>query len=152
MKFVHEFIDYPNHKDVDNGWWEFDEKQNRCINSMGGWHSYHPHPKDEFIEGTWDDVIVANLKMDKDNHITGWISPEGDFFGCAPQDHYKVATYIYGCSERELEDKGFVKIYELPFCMRDISEGYGYSNRYGYFGRPTMAQQDVLDRLGLEKT
>ena len=150
MKFVHEFVDYPNHKDVDNGWWEYDDVLRRCYNSMGGWHNYHPHPKDTIIEGTWDDVIVADLKLNKDSYITGWISPEGDFFGCSPQNHSKVAEYIYNCNERELEQKGFIKIYELPIVLRNI-ERYGYSNRYDYFGRPTVAQQEVLIKLGLDR-
>ena len=24
MKFLHEFVDYPNRKNMDNGWWQYE--------------------------------------------------------------------------------------------------------------------------------
>ena len=145
MKFVHEFVDYPNHKNVDNGWWEYDEITNKCYNVAGGWHFYHLHPKDEFIEGTWDDVLIYDFNLHRDDYITGWISPEGDFFGCSPQEHSRVAEYIYGMTEREMENSGYIKVYELPIWMRNTDR------RYDYFGHPTAAQQEVLIKLGIDK-
>lgn len=145
--FVHEFIDFPNAKNVDNGWWEYDKELGRVYNSVGGGHNYTPHPLNVFIEGTWDTVMREDLLLHRNDYITGWIAPDGEFFGCSAMGHRDVAEYVFGKTERELEDSGYLKVYEIPACLR---AEYSFKNQYGYYGRPTQAQELTLERLGIE--
>lgn len=145
--FVHEFVDYPNVKNIDNGWWEYDEELGRVYNLMGGWHNYTPHPLNIFIKGTWEDVMREDLLLHRNDYVTGWIAPDGEFFGCSAMGHRDVAEYIFGKTERELEDSGYLKIYENPARLR---AEYNFKNQYSYYGRPTQAQELTLERLGVE--
>ena len=121
------------------GWWEYQEDLDRIVNDCGGWCFYSKNMK--IIEAnSWDDLDWSYL-LD-DTSITGWISPSGDFYGCAPRDHDDVAYYILHSTEQELEVKGFVKIYFDP-----ISHSYcWYSNKFHL----TSAQLHVLEEKGLE--
>lgn len=146
MKFVHEYTDYPNQKNVDCGIWRYDMGQ--CYNRRGGYHNYHPHSMDEFFEAdSWDDIIKQQMLADRNNYTTGWIAPDGEFFGCAAEDHDDMAEYVFNKSQRELEDTGWLKVYEVPWRLRAESL-YDYG-KYSYFGRPTTAQEATLERLGV---
>lgn len=149
MKFVHEYNDYPSAKNVDNGIWLFEN--NRCYNRRGGYHEYRPHPMDEFFEAdSWRDIIKQSFLKDRDKYITGWIAPDGEFFGCAPEDHDDLAEYVLEKTQSELEETGWLKVYEVPWRLRAIAtyrEDYG---PYSYFGHPTEKQEITLERLGIK--
>jgi len=149
MKFVHEYNDYPNAKNVDSGIWEFDGEF--CYNRYGGYHVYHPHPLDiVFEEDSWDDVIRTQLITKKDKYITGWISPNGGFFGCAPEDHDDVARYIFNKTQIELEEAGYIKVYENPRRLRATASYNMEQYSYYCYNRPTSAQEITLERLGIK--
>ena len=149
MKFVHEYNDYPNAKNVDGGIWEYNN--GKCYNRYGGHHDYRPHPLDVFFEeDSWSDVIRIQLITNKDKYITGWISPNGGFFGCAPEDHDDVARYIFNKTQTELENAGYIKVYENPLRLRATASYNMGQYSYYCYNRPTSAQEITLERLGIK--
>ena len=107
---------------------------------------------DEFFEAdSWRDIIKQSFLKDRDKYITGWIAPDGEFFGCAPEDHDDLAEYVFEKTQSELEEAGWLKVYEVHWRLRAMAtyrEDYG---PYSYFGRPTEKQLLTLERLGIEK-
>ena len=152
--FVHEFCDYPNLKNEDNGWWEYDPDTGKVYNRRGGWHMYHEHPLQEFKEATWDEIIALTIR--DDSYATGWIAPSGEWFGCAPEDHVNFAIYYLNTTEEQLEQDGWIKVTEIPIWLyrndRDLWRGryeYHFLNPYKYI---TKAQEKTLAEHGLELT
>lgn len=117
--FLHEITRYINGQTSDNGWWEI--RGSKLYNRCGGWHDYVPSPDDEIRESTWDEIMRETVRDDA--QITGWIAPDGTFYGCAPEDHSLLARYVLGASERELEKRGYAKIFSVPSYVRH-SEPY----------------------------
>ena len=152
--FVHEFIDYPNLKNHDNGWWEYNPDTGKVYNRNGGWHDFHEHPLQEIKEMTWDEVIAMTVR--NDNCATGWIAPDGEWFGCEPMDHVDLARYYLKTTEQDLEEKGWIKITEVPFWLYrnepELFPGryeYHFLNPYKYI---TKAQEKTLAEHGIELT
>lgn len=122
------------------GWWEYNEDLERIENRHGGWNSYIP-TSDEVVEvDSWEDLDWSCL-LDSDSPI-GWVSPTGDFYGCDVRAHEDVAYWVLHSSERELELKGWVKIYLDTF----IHELGWYSDKLHL----TSAQLHVLENKGLD--
>lgn len=150
MIFVREFVDYPSQKDVYNGIWEYDD--GICYNRFGGHHDYKEHLLNEFFTAdNWDDVLKYTIR--DDTQITGWLAPDGAFYGCSPMDHMALEDHVLQRDATELEDEGWIKIYENSINMRmhHISK-YGEDlPQYDYLGMhyPTPQQQEVLLKKGL---
>lgn len=146
-KFLHEYNHYANGQVVENGWWEI--RGNKLYNSCGGWHDYTPRPDDEIKESTWDEILKESVR--DDTETTGWIAPDGVFYGCAPQAHEALAEYVIGASERELEEKGYVKIYRNPAYLRVSVPGTPlYEAAFFGSGRITKEQIATLKEKGVE--
>lgn len=151
MKFLHEFLEYNDGTTCDNGWWEIDG--DRLYNIRGGWHCYTPSPDDIIIEtDSWDDVPMDYLL--NDNAITGWIAPDGTFYGCDAEEHELITERVLKTSETMLEDQGYVKIFRNPgyliYTMRQ--QGYDIST-YEFVGartRLTDAQRITLEHKGFD--
>ena len=147
-KFLHEYFEWGGKKH-DNGWWEIDGDY--LYNKFGGRHKYVPTEDDIIRECEWDDIIRETVI--KDDEITGWIAPDGTFYGCNPRDHRDVAVYLFGCEEAELENRGFCKIYENPLELR-IAIGDLEKDRYQYFPRGrylTAGQRKTLRDKGFKE-
>ena len=124
-----------------NTWWEYKEGLKILKNKYGVYNHYIPNEKEIIESDGWDSLDYSYL-IDNDQ-ITGWISPEGIFYGCKEKDHNDVADYIFHCSERELEEKEWVKIYKIP--------AYLGNSRYDWYkknNRPTAAQKKILENNG----
>lgn len=151
MKFLHEFLEYNDGTRCDNGWWKIDG--DRLYNFRGGWHCYTPSPNDIIIEAdSWDDVPMNYLL--NDSAITGWIAPDGTFYGCDAEEHELIAERVLKMSETMLEDQGYVKIFRNPgyliYTMRQ--KGYNIST-YEFVGartRLTDAQRITLEHKGFD--
>lgn len=147
MKFLHECLKSSNGTVLQDAYWEI--RGNRLYNAAGGFHLYEPKEDDEIIESTWDEILYeAALKKLDSSKITGWIAPDGTFYGCDPTDHWEVAEFILHCSERELEKRGYCKIYCNPIWYITNESEYSYD----YEKHLTEAQIDVLISKGLEVT
>lgn len=150
MTFVREFVDYPSQKNVYNGIWEYNN--GICYNRFGGHHDYEEHPLSKFFTAdSWDDVLKYTIR--DDTQITGWLAPDGTFYGCLPMDHIALEDYVIQKDATELEDKGWIKIYKNSINMRmyHISEYDEDLPPYDYLGAhyPTPQQQEVLLKKGL---
>lgn len=141
MKFLHEFLHYGNGTVIDNGYWEIDGDY--LYNFAGGRHHYTPSPNDEIIESDWAEVRRLNAKAAiSDNHTTGWIAPDGTFYGVSYQDHHLVAEYL-GMTEGEMENSGYVKIYFNP-----IWPDHGNKYEYWFKDHLSGAQIETLTKRG----
>lgn len=152
MKFLHEYLEYNDGTIRDNGWWEIDG--NKLYNIKGGFHYYDPSPNDIIIEADgWDDVPLEDFLCD-DTAITGWIAPDGKFYGCDPMDHDLIASRVLHSSEEDLEEKGYVKIFRNPGYLVYIMREKGYDiDVYEFLGRShllTEAQKITLAMKGFD--
>lgn len=144
MKFLHEFLTHRDGTKQDNGYWEI--RGNRLVNAAGGWHDYHPTFEDEILESDWETVRKLNFLQsfrENENSETGWIAPDGTFYGTDWMNHWMVAEY-FDTTESDLEDMGFVKIYLNPLWPTS-------GNRYEYIyttDHITQAQVDTLEKKG----
>lgn len=144
MKFLHEFLTHRDGTKQDNGYWEI--RDNRLVNAAGGWHDYYPSPDDEIFESNWETVKKLNFLQyfkDHKNVETGWIAPDGTFYGTGWMDHWMVAEY-FDTTESDLEDKGFIKIYHNPLWPTTGDEYEYVYTRYHI----TQAQIDTLEKKG----
>jgi hypothetical protein len=151
MKFLHEFLEYNNGTTRDNGWWKIDG--DRLYNIRGGWHCYTPSPNDIIIEAdSWDDVPMDYLL--NNNAITGWIAPDGTFYGCDAEEHELIAERVLKTSETMLEDQGYVKIFRNPSYLIYTMRQRGYDiSTYEFVGartRLTDAQRITLEHKGFD--
>lgn len=145
MKFLHEYIHWNNGTITDNGYWRIDG--HKLVNECGGWHDYNPRDDDEIIESTWEEIQKLNAKsLISDEYITGWIAPDGTFYGCDYRDHWAVGVYL-DKTERMMETQGYVKIFLNPLYY----DGFG-GNKYDYYHEKflTSRQKQVLKEKGLE--
>lgn len=59
----------------------------------------------DFTELDWHGTSVY------DNcYNTGWLAPDGTFYGCDYKHHKEHAKYVQKLTEREMEERGFIKI------------------------------------------
>ncbi len=145
-KFLHEYSRYANGQVIENGWWEI--RGNKLFNSAGGHHDYYPRPDDEIREGTWEEIMRDYL-LDN-SQITGWIAPDGTFYGCKPEAHSGIAYYVLNARERELEERGFVKIFKNPeYLLQRVSGVRTYEAIRCDYKPMTAAQRKVLDEKGV---
>lgn len=143
-RFLHECYEDRNGRKVYNGWWEI--CGDYLYNRAGGRHRYEPKEDDEIKECEWEDIIRENL-LD-DSETTGWIAPDGTFYGCNPRRHRDVAVYIFDCEEIDLEEKGYCKIFQHPPLMR-VKTGCKEFDYYPSWRNLTAAQREVLKKKGL---
>lgn len=108
--FIHEVVDYPNAKGIDNGWWELGD-DGYVYNRNGGRHSYVAKKEKERKQATWDDITKDYLLAEVDKYDTGWLAPDGRFYGCDYMNHSLFAEFVFKTNERDLEEKGYCKIY-----------------------------------------
>ena len=149
MLFLHEILKYQDGRTRDNGWWEIGH-DGYVYNRRGGRHSYVPSEDDEIVEKEdWSDIIKATVR--DDTYATGWIDTNGEFYGCARTDHALMAEYYFGQNEVQLENMGYVKVYELPMevMIEKISNG-GDSHMFEAYlvERSTIQQRDKLENMG----
>ena len=93
----------------------------------------------------WNDTLILSKKL-----RTGWLSPEGRFYGCEPWCHRLQAELIHERTERELEEEGWVRITYTPTQSGEkvMSAGFCSSDETIY---PTSAQLSYLYRNYMDK-
>jgi hypothetical protein len=149
MIFLHEKINLQNEKFIDNGFWKvkdattFPEVGEKIIveNYSGGHHYHTVQPKDEFIEGYWENLMkIYATEISKQNY--GWIDRDGIFYRCDYMEHAFIANACFNMTEAMAEVKGYVKIYKDPF---DTADRAWFCDKY-----LTRAQYNKLVELGFE--
>lgn len=160
--FLHEYNHYNDGSIVDNGYWEIDSYDVlgdikdlvgctcRVYNICGGWHEVTIKAEDEIIQAdTWDELDCSYL-LNSNSHL-GWLSPEGEFYGCDYFEHSLIAERIIHKSEPELEEEGWVKMYRsqlFPLDPPDYFLGQSRSNIHANY--LTNKQVEVLLEKGFK--
>ena len=146
MRFLHEYNVPSNGPVSDNGYWVI--RNGYVENARGGRHRYEPSPDDEIVAyDSWESLYKHTVR--DDSQITGWIAPNGEFFGCKPEDHDKMCTYYFGArNELALEKMGYIKIFENPWRLRAMKPELPHYD-YGWATVPTAAQWDTLIAKGV---
>lgn len=126
------------------------------VNSAGGRCSFYPVGEDfvKIIEVNEDQEPLTREEMFPKNSPEfeyGWISPDGDTFNTGHEGHYRAAEMLskeYGykdyCPERELEEKGWVKIGRQAPYTSDNWRKFIYAKNM----KITKKQADALLDLG----
>ena len=112
MKFVKIKL---NSSDLMPCWWEYDDNtpiKNAVLKNMGfGKCSGIDLTGYEIIEAnSWHDLNWKETIAYSSIYLTGWLSTNGEFYGCDYQFHDIQALYIHHKSSRKLEEAGFIKI------------------------------------------
>ena len=79
---------------------------------------------DAFIDLYRKDIYSYLIKKDSD---LGWLSPDGDFYGCDYTNHEELAELYFGKEDLEMEKNGWVKIFrsvelgEPVYCQHKLT-------------------------------
>jgi len=106
-------------------------------NYMGGWCAksdkdivLETHEAEDIHELDWLKTSLINNK-----ETSGWLNRSGRFYGCNSQAHDLVADLVFNKSVQEMEDEGWVRIYDKTAfaCMKSMSpEQRNYMLEKGY--------------------
>lgn len=98
-----------------NWWWEYDETLPRSCTTLYNYAGGKTSDID--IEGmetataeAFSDLNWYGTEVYDNKYKTGWLSPEGKFYGCDYRRHSAQAKFVHNKSECDLEDAGWVKI------------------------------------------
>lgn len=145
MKFLLEYSRYIDGTKICNGWWKISADEKYVENRYGGFHDYIKYDDDIVVEANnWDDLDYSYL-INPDSPY-GWLAPDCTFIGCNYADHSAIITRVLKFySEKEAEDKGYVKIFRdfdgtRVFYLNAYSDEYGYMHLY----KLTKQQKDWL--------
>ena len=99
----------------ENWWWEVDENtplyNATLYNMFGGKNSGVDITGLEIVEAqNWRDLDWKGTPTYGSEYKTGWLSPDGKFYGCDYRYHDYNARFIHGKTEDQLEQQGWVKI------------------------------------------
>jgi hypothetical protein len=92
-------------------WWQYDEKRNYYYNSAGGGSPKRVTDKviKTQIAQNWDMFYDDPATCDETSD-TGWLAPDGTFYGCDSSGHSYTASSIIGTSEKRLDALGWAKL------------------------------------------
>lgn len=132
-------------------WW-YNKKTDRYTNSSHGLSGFYG--KDGHVVkvlkkrkmGHDSQLYYTKKEMCKDDMDSGWIAPDGEWFGCFSKDHDKIATKVIGCPTARLESMGWIR------CYGEVL-GIGLTWSFGLMGydqghNPTSAQAKTLKKKG----
>lgn len=97
-------------------WYIYDEKtpiNNANVTTIGGGTRYTNIDLTgaEIVEkAKWEELDFWGTSIYNDAYKTGWVSPDGKFYGCDYASHSAHAQIVHQVSEYELERRGFIKI------------------------------------------
>lgn len=137
-KFLHEFSRYADGSVKDNGWWEI--VGDRLYNINGGFHYLCDTSPNQIIVEAEDFHDLDWSCLLRPDSPYGWIDVHGKFFGCHFMEHDLLAEYYFKCSEIDLENAGFVKVYR------------NYDGKQSYYTQKhlTEQQEKTLIDLGVK--
>ena len=112
----------PNRNYLDSPHWvkkSYNNYGEIWVNLRGGWCMVQ---KDDEIIDTVEcpdeDTFVDMYRKDvysyliKKNSDLGWLSPQGDFYGCSYAGHDELANLYFDKTDMEMEKEGWVKIFQ----------------------------------------
>ena len=100
---------------LNNWWWEYDATLPKSCTTLynGGFGKSSDMDIEGMETATAEDFCDLNwygTEVYNNSYKTGWLSPNGKFYGCDYRMHSSQARYVHGKSESDLENEGWVKI------------------------------------------
>jgi hypothetical protein len=135
--FLHEYLKYRNGIKKDNGYWEIKSNMTpseligqevRVVNAVGGFHDVTIKPEDEIVYAEDRKDLNYSHMLNPDSKY-GWLAPDGTWYGCNYMEHEDIAMFVLRSNSCDLEEQGYVKIYESRF----FNLGRNY-----YLGQPSQ--------------
>lgn len=134
-------------------WWWYQPHRKRYSSEptgLSGFSESDGHALKVLREERWASdlqLMLTKEEVCRDDHKSGWIAPDGEWFGCGYAEHDYVARSVLGCSVRRLEAIGFCRCHgsEGGRMMWTQGDGTGLSTR-----RPTARQKAELKRRGYD--
>lgn len=134
---------------VDNNWWHWDEttpKDNAKLVAFGVKHQKSKVTNIEKLDivkaDDWYSLDWHGTAVLGDEFVTGWLLPDGTFFGCEYHLHDVQAHVVHRKEEREMEMAGCVKITYSPITKVYMAQ-LGMDDRFQTI-RPTPQQMSYL--------
>ncbi len=130
-------------------WWHYDDGVYR--NDMGGGFSARGVEPVEVKEAAHSGMLQRSADgLLRPDYHTGWLAPDGTFYGCFSRDHESVA-YDYLCSSTvQLEKMGFARLYGPQGSLGDMLWSLATSATDPKKKTPTKAQKEVLKAKGYD--
>lgn len=75
-------------------------------------------------ESLYDLDWYGTKVLDSDTYKTGWLAPNGAFFGCEYSCHSIQAKFVHKKNEETLEHEGYIKITLAPWYNRDNERNF----------------------------
>lgn len=121
----------------------------RCAgfeDGSGGYSFIYLNSDEESIK--WDTLYVSTVPPENDwsglidtESNEGWLSPDGKFYGCEYQGHYRMAKLLFKKEDDELEAAGWIKISHEAFSDKVTFRVNRYKKKSD---RLTSAQRNYL--------
>ena len=132
----------------DNYWWELDTKtslNNATIyNRMGGKQTELDLTNAQIMEAQkWSDLDWKGTSVYDNKYQTGWLSPQGVFYGCDYTNHTSQAKLVHNLTEREMENLGWIKLTHIRNNFNEVVALMGYDRNYNRI-LPTKEQMSYL--------
>lgn len=98
-----------------NYWYEYDEStplnNARLWNTGLGCNSGIDITDKEIVEAKdFSELNWYGTTVYDNSYSTGWLAPNGAFYGCDYKHHNEHAKFVQKLTEREMEEHGFIKI------------------------------------------
>lgn len=133
---------------VDNYWWELDTttplSSATIYNRMGGKQTELDLTNAQIMEAQkWSDLDWKGTSVYDNKYQTGWLSPQGKFFGCDYTNHTSQAKLVHNLTEREMENLGWIKLTHIRNNFNEVVALMGYDKDYKRI-LPTKEQMAYL--------
>lgn len=110
-------------KNHESSWYLFED--GKKINRVGGYN--YISETDEVLEESeaedFEDLDWTNTYLNNPNEESGWVSPDGKFYGCKSMDHINCIELVCKLSMTEAEKLGWAHLYydNTYYCKRELT-------------------------------
>ncbi|MBE7075360.1 MAG: hypothetical protein E7376_05225 [Clostridiales bacterium] len=136
----------PHFVKYENYWWEYIPAENltdvTLYNSVGGQMRNCDITGCQTVQAQGREYLDwhGTDVYDNTKFRSGWLAPNGEFYGCEYRSHDALARYVLHKETRSLEEQGYIKItYEKPTP--------NYKRYYILFNNQTIPTDEQLKYL-----
>lgn len=138
---------------IDNFWWELDTKtplnKATVYNRFGGRQTGLDLSNSTIVEAKdWQHLDWLGTSVYDNAFTTGWLSPQGKFFGCSYSSHNSQAELVHGKPESQLEAEGWIKLTRNIGNERQLV-AYAGRDKFNNYIAPTHLQFEYLQKCAL---
>ena len=138
---------------IKNFWWKLEISSplnNATVyNYICGKQSFLDLTKFTIVEAyDWCDLDWKGTAIFDNKYKTGWLSPDGVFFGCSYECHSMQARFLHKCHEGNLEQCGWIKLARDKNNPAKVTALLGVDKNYNPI-IPTRKQMIFLKECGI---